>query len=1043
MNGAELWKAKVAQLLHDPFLKAWCQGDVAKAIARDLGEAPVAGDEVPEILWDQFAQDKVAALLSARLLGSEVVLPDKAVRWKHGRQLEQELDAGILGAPLAPDLAASGADRPVLGTWRQVRVQLWGEGQDHVMVTHPLAAAPLRMPAPKTKDALLEAIRPSAALLDGYQGMLPAGGEARHRLAWYLAWRRLPEELARQDGVFWPLQPADTRCPDHSIWDHLRVTSSLAFIPRSHAADERLRAANPGRRPWLLSLWVGPARDFVGQARTGRDLWTGSMMLSELAWALVEPVVERLGPDAVLYPDLRANPRADRWIDAVVGRAALGEDPRASRASLIPNRLVVLVPEADREEIAAACLDSARQRWEEMARHVRSHLSGLFGEGSWRQVFDAQVAKGPAVRWVAARWDWDGRPEVQQTQIHLDPAIPFQDDPPGLPPAIRDIERAREGRYEGWVDRPTWEHYQAARQAALMTHVGYLLGQRGFDYPVVHHQLLALDAARSGMGREIGRAEPGEKCTLCGVRQALTDGDEGTAGRQREDARQLWSRVDPEGTGAERLCGPCAVRRFLTDTADPMKESWAATVHPAEAQGKHNAPFPSTGLIAGQGWLAEVCRRRIDSDDEMRRAMAIVVKTFPHLVRTQFAGALPRLRRFLRRRSESDSLLEVFLSIDVQYLAPELWGGLAERGIVPSQTARTCRVACQKLQRIAGSPGTHIAVIALDGDKMGRLLLGDPAQVKARWRDVLHPSALEQLRDGDEPWKAFWRTTLERPRLMGPSTHAFVSRALRHFANRVLPWVVEREFGGRLVYAGGDDALILCPAGDALPLVARLDALFTSAWVLDRRPEANPWPTNEPDDSLYEVGGDRARERFRVLDGDARGVGGRVIPMLGEHQSFSAGVAFGHFKTSLRLLRAEALAARDAAKAEGGRRAGLRWFTRSGLKLRWTAPLQESAGGVEQIHALAKGFASRAISGRLPYKLREALPSALAAVESERRDILRGLVVRALDGGQAPIDEISATWAAGFPAKIEHDFDPEASLGGLLVARALAGMEDR
>lgn len=1039
MTGAELWKDKLAQLFHDPFLKAWCQGDVAKAIARDLGEALVEGREAPEILWDQFAQDKVTALLSARLLGGEIVLPDKAVRWKHGRQLEQELDAGVVGAALAPDHAAAGADRPVLGTWRQVSVRLWDGRTDHVIVTHPLAPAPLEVPGPATESELLEALRPAAALLDRYRELLPTSGEARYKLAWYLAWRRLPEELARRDGVFWPLQPADTRCPDHSIWDHLRVTSSLAFIPRSHASDERVRAANPGRRPWLLSLWVGPTRDFVGQARTGRDLWTGSMMLSELAWALVEPVVDRLGPDAVIYPDLRANPRADRWIDEKVGRAALGEDPRASRASLVPNRLVVLAPEAELKELAKKCLDSARKRWEEMAGHVRGHLSGLFGNGPWQGVFDRQVAQGPALRWVAARWDWDGRPTVKQEDIHLDPAIPFQNDPPRLPPAIRDIERAREARYEGWVDRPTWEHYQAARQAALVTHAGYLLSQRGFDYPLVHHQLLALDGARSGMGREAGRAEPGEKCTLCGVRQALTDGSVGTVGHEREEARRLWSVADPEKTGAERLCGPCAIRRFLTDTEDPMDGSWAATVHPTEAGGRHKAPFPSTGLIAGQGWVAGLCERYIAGDGALRKAVAEVVANIGRsgIDDTQFAGALPRLRRFLHRGV--DATLERFLRVDVQYLAPERWDGLGARG---TPNASACKSACKDLRRVAGSPATHIAVVTLDGDRMGRLLLGDPARVAARWRDVLHPSALGQLREGDEPWKAFWRTTLERPRLMGPSIHAFVSRALRHFANRILPWVVEREHGGRLIYAGGDDALILCPASDALPLVTRLDTLFTSAWILDHHPEANPWPATESPDPLYEVGQDRSPKRFEAL-GDDAGRTGRVIPMLGRHQSFSAGVAFGHFKTSLRVLRAEALAARDAAKAAGGRRAGLRWFTRSGLKLRWTAPLGIGDGNASQVLELAKGFASNEIPGRLPYKLREALPTALAAVERGRRDVLHGLVDGALDGGEAHIGAISATWDAGFPDKFGSDFDPEASLGGLLIARALASPEDR
>ena len=35
---------------------------------------------------------------------------------------------------------------------------------------------------------------------------------------------------ALRGDLLWAEMPADTRCPDHSIWDHMRVTTALAFL---------------------------------------------------------------------------------------------------------------------------------------------------------------------------------------------------------------------------------------------------------------------------------------------------------------------------------------------------------------------------------------------------------------------------------------------------------------------------------------------------------------------------------------------------------------------------------------------------------------------------------------------------------------------------------------------------------------------------------------------------------------------------------------------------------------------------------------------
>ena len=1054
MRRPDLWTEKLAQAFHDPFWKAWCQGQVAKDLARWLGEELDA--KVPDSLLERYAQDKVGMLLSQRMLDEEFTFPGKGALWKDSKKLAEALEAGRLPAPLMADLAATGADRPVLGTGNQVRVALWESGRNRITVTHPLAPAPLRVPAPSSLEDLKRKLGSSLELLDEYRRALAGfSGDERHKRAFLFAWRRLPEDLAREDGVFWPLQPADTRCPDHSIWDHVRVASALAFLPESRAADDRLRAGNPERRPWLLSMWVGPAREFVGLARTGRDLWTGSTMLAELAWAMIEPLAGALGPDAIVYPDLRANPRADRWL-AEAAEGVLGGAPAGTRASLIPNRFVVVVPEGDLDDLTAKARRAVTERWHRMAEAVREHLAdeNRLGPGRWQEIFDEQTAMAPLIRWVAVSWDWDGYSgdarKIRRDDIRLPPIFPFEEDPPTLPEPVAGIEDARKIRFSGWVPRDVFIHYQAARWTFLQTHPGYLLGQRGFDYALHHHRMLSALGARKLLGDRSGtRDEPGEKCTLCGARQVLTNDPKGTVARQRQAARALWRNLDPERLGAERLCGPCSVRRYLSDSTDTIRKNWESTLHPREAGGTHRVPFPATSLVAGQRWLEALCQSYGTSLD-LQRAVKDFLVAFRRsgIKRTQFAGALARLRRRLHDGLPSD--LERLLEIEIQYLDPAIWERFEAAG-EDAAACRDARDAASRMRRELGAPATHLAVIVLDGDRMGELLLGAPKRVRARWRDVLHPDTVDGLLEDPKkgeapPWKRAWRSLLESERLMGPSLHAFVSRALRHFSNRILPWVVEREYGGRLIYAGGDDALILCPADEALPLLARLDELFTAPWVLDHHPEARPWDAQEPADPLYDVGSPQARARFEVVRSDGmiqRGTHGRVVPMLGPHSSFSVGATFGHFKTSLRLLRAEARRLLEEAKTAGGRRVGVTWYTRSGAKARAVVSLAgDSPGNTKDIMALARGFREGSLPGRLPYKLREVAPLVreAARLDDEKGGeagtrVVIGIVRRALDGADGVSRRLGEVWLSSLRQQPQN----EDGLGFLFFARALAG----
>src|SRR5262249_23711449 len=78
-------------------------------------------------------------------------------------------------------------------------------------------------------------------------------------------WRLWPKRLARLHPSFAQL-PADTRTPDHTIWNHLDITAGMQPSLPHNAA--------------FLSFALGPVQGFIAAARTVRDLWSGSMILS-------------------------------------------------------------------------------------------------------------------------------------------------------------------------------------------------------------------------------------------------------------------------------------------------------------------------------------------------------------------------------------------------------------------------------------------------------------------------------------------------------------------------------------------------------------------------------------------------------------------------------------------------------------------------------------------------------------------------------------------------------------------------------------------
>jgi CRISPR-associated protein Cmr2 len=285
--------------------------------------------------------------------------------------------------------------------------------------------------------------------------------------------------------------------------------------------------------------------------------------------------------------------------------------------------------------------------------------------------------------------------------------------------------------------------------------------------------------------------ESGEKCTLCGVREAL-HGGQGSRRELREfweGLRQRLARLNifslREG---EHLCAVCTVKRFAGE----------AGIKLAGQSLKPGDRFPSTSSIAVstfktcllKNWdaLREVTEQHLDALaalDAQSGAPFGQPESFPHL--QDLAGGSSEAERlmyyegdyFYHETLRSDNLYDV-LGREPEPRDQQLAGKA-------QATLSHLIEAMHDLE--LPSPHPYLAVLALDGDHMGALLS--------------------------------WCET--------PEEHRRISEALVRYARITVPEIVESRYAGRVIYAGGDDVLALLPVGHVLQAANDLRRELTEA----------------------------------------------------------------------------------------------------------------------------------------------------------------------------------------------------------------------
>ncbi|MEW6168801.1 MAG: type III-B CRISPR-associated protein Cas10/Cmr2 [Pseudomonadota bacterium] len=768
-------------------------------------------------------------------------------------------------------------------------------------------------------------------------------------------WRFGPEVDSSEEndfgklGALWNLLPADTRVPDHSIWDHLDLTSAFAG---AFAADENGEAA-------LLSLSIGPVQSFIEAARSTSDLWAGSHLLARLAWEAMKPVCDQLGPDAILFPRLRGVPQVDVWLRDECGLPGewfsgcewtrKGTDANPLFSAALPNRFVAVVPASQAAQIAGQVETTVRGWLQDLGKRVVDELlekAGMRGEHCYRQMQE-QLEGFPEVHWAAVPFSLIRcRDGAKQRDLDVTP----------LSAAMRPFF---DGEGEpGFLGSPAW--LVLRKETVWEDNTTFFAPNPGVLYPAVHDLAERVLAAAKTTRRFMQTRQEGWRCTLTGETEWLSTDPE------QRNWNQTYRKL--QGTLWTTLEGRFGIKKGEHLGALPaVKRLWPTLFarEAAVATGDEVSRFVvSTHAMALAGPLAEW----IEKGEMIPRELSAELERHERV-------ALPRklvLKAYEHHYEQGRTLARI-----------PAWLDAARE----SEDERALEAVNRKIEDLLGKkPETYYALLMMDGDRMGAWLSGENA---IAYRDSFH----QKVRDGIQPFAAkhpALEAYFSQTRALSPNRHLAISAALNDFSLSVARHVVEEEFMGRLIYAGGDDVLAMLPVSDLLPCMQRLRAAYSGH---DGQQNAES----------------RGRDRLVLRDGFAL-LGNKLMRMMGSpwttpdgrvHPGATAsiGAVIAHHQAPLSAVLRALRAAEKRAKNEGDRDAfSLTVLKRSGGALFFTDKWQRD--GVDPVltclRELALAFRDEDASRRAAYHVQAwstdlPEPSQLGSADAYR-EMIRSLL---------------------------------------------------
>lgn len=802
------------------------------------------------------------------------------------------------------DQWASAADRPQWPRdekdgrdvqWAQVRFT------DDPVLIHPLSGENIKLD--NLHDIPVEHIKKVSR--DHFRNLIDSEKNPKKTA---LAFWRFGPVLREADeiGEFWGLLPADTRIPDHTIWQHLDLTS--AFATAFYADNED--------NPALLTVSFGPVQEFIAQARTTSDLWAGSHLLARVAWEGLKVICTEYGPDTVLFPQLRGMPQVDVWLRDEMnlppkwfeneewGKGHTDSNPLFAAA--LPNRFVALVPDSAASELAERITKIVRN-W--IISKGKQALEKLLERADFPDTptalsqIEEQLADFPEVHWTVAPWQ------------------PLIADGQRMPEEIRLRDALKtfypEENSQGFLDTEAWK---------LLSRELEVEGQRfyapnpGVLYPALYDLLDRSQAAAKSVRTFRQLPQEGYRCSLCGEREWLTHNREflDLPPGRRQEQDSLWKELQGMSWArkGEHLCALCALKRLwpnlycqeITDALGEQPTRFVVSTHTMALATSLERWLESTrNLPQNDAFI-----NRLEQATDEKRAVALPHKLAKHLRKND-----PKIRTMLRG-----------LPLYLEDLNEKLQSDESDD---QGEAYRCTHELDGELKEVLGhKPEAYYALILMDGDHMGAWLSGQGNKgelYQLSFRETWHPQLRETLKqrhpEGD------LADYLNERRPVSPARHMAISNSLNGFALHIARHIIEDIGKGKLIYAGGDDVLAMVSVDDVLAVMFLLRLAYSGLFPIEPacREAAKKIFTGMSSGSF-----DLRRGYVRLNDR-------RLYRMMGDRATASIGAVVAHHQAPLGFVLRKLREAEQRAKQDGGRDAfAISLLKRSGGATYFTCP---------------------------------------------------------------------------------------------------------
>ncbi len=731
-------------------------------------------------------------------------------------------------------------------------------------------------------------------------------GKINYKRAFFLLWRNFNSWLKKQGdgmGALWDLLPAETRMPNHSIWHHNRMVSAIAGSLYGKGENS------------LVLMTIGPVQDFINTARSTADYWAGSYLLSYLSWEGMRTFAEELGPDSIIFPDLKEQPIVDNWLNIKYKFDIKIHHGDLSSPSL-PNRWLVICPKEHAQNLAKKAEENIRKKWQEIKQNCAKELN-LEKEFENFKKQDSFLE----VYWVVLNMPKDNKDDLEKFQENYSSNFKLDDD------------------FEKFIKNSNYKANQGTYYSLYITLIERIMG------------------ARKSIRIQPQSEEKGYKCTLCGQREVIHDNQ--TNCEDHSSINDYWGKIikdinEKVGFNSvkenEMLCSVCLTKRIINKKPEKilgidLEKNFPSVTEIAVADFKYK--------------VAEKCK----SNNSLETA----VLNFCNSLNNDFSNfevtSLPKVHGICK-----DSKIEYFAKIDGILLFDETYKKKIEGLSNQNQVEECLKELLSEAEKVGISkPSPYLGFMYFDGDKMGEWISGTHKSYP-KFEYILHPEALNQLTD--QTWNDI--KGLKLPFM--PSTQSAISSILLQFSLDVARVITEVNHIGKLIYAGGDDVIIMAPLSEIFEIAKDIRQAFSNPAVISKKDDGSKMVNFSYETIINDIDERKTKS---------------IYFSMGQNATGSAGIAIAHYHNSLKDSMTNARIAEKFAKNKIGRDAfGFALLKRSGehsvFGAKWELLNEKNKNLFQIIEMLTSGI----LSNQFITQLYNELDTYFSFNENERKEIV-------------------------------------------------------